>query len=875
MTGDGDKNITTKQYHCFISYRVATDADIAEKFCDKLQQLELLRERNFRIKVFFDKQSLQIGSNYESGFKGAVESSCLFLPIISKGLLDSIAKLEEGKVDPVLMEYELALKLYTQNNIDIIPLFIGESAVIDGDKVYKRFNEFDTQFPDYSSGSNPSGTIKGTMDAMFKLQGIFINPDELQDKLRIINEKFSNNIWPKYRSNWHKAEELGVEELFTCVQCGMSYLESQNGVGHCMYHEGSNGYRYTCCGEDVGKSRVVTNTVAPGTNAYGQPSMANPSATMQSQTVGTGCRRARHAREHHQRFPYEKFVEWAYHIIGYTDKRTEWDTITCYDYNLNESFEFSIGVCLKGSIRGSIYVKIGSVRTFFALFSKDKLKEIVDAPSDARKTVVEPLEGCIGSIEWLIDDNYEINGILFVGKTSSSAPCEHKYYFTFKPENNNPDFAEMVSHEVVQDGGFEEYGPEKDYDIPTDIYCKGPMLAVRETRQGQTDFKSVGNLAARVKLLDRVMVNVERSYNHGDMFYIPVSLISVSDKPITIVDVSAKWILRGAPDTKWSSSGPVKVKNAEFPFKLDASATQRLDLDVMVENEDKKKLGYNWFGISFTARDHPILILLTFEATTGETISQLYEFVNPRSPLSEKDKNDDHFIPIDNCNTYNRDALRIQYKNEKTYKFSLRFPGRSFEFTDDNLRSIVYKALKNNDSSSEMLNENSFIVHALIDPACKRVFALKATLSSETTSVVAYIPLRPYGNTKDKKSPDSSTSKDNLLKQIPSDYKVMDNTIGKYSEDTIPELPISVQPAAPAAIASDGSTTGGISTEALEKLLGDVESRLIKYLDDKFSKMDERLTSLEEKVTAVQSSGAGAASGSGENNSGRLKKWFK
>lgn len=41
-------HIGDKSYHIFISYRVASEGALAEKICDKLQQLEVEREPGLR-----------------------------------------------------------------------------------------------------------------------------------------------------------------------------------------------------------------------------------------------------------------------------------------------------------------------------------------------------------------------------------------------------------------------------------------------------------------------------------------------------------------------------------------------------------------------------------------------------------------------------------------------------------------------------------------------------------------------------------------------------------------------------------------------------------------------------------------------------------
>jgi TIR domain len=99
-----------KKTHVFISYRVASEAELAEKLCDKLQQHDIASEGNLRVRCFLDKQSLRAGEEWEQGFRLGLQESCLFIPLVSEqALRPLLAANYKGTQDNVLLEYEVSL----------------------------------------------------------------------------------------------------------------------------------------------------------------------------------------------------------------------------------------------------------------------------------------------------------------------------------------------------------------------------------------------------------------------------------------------------------------------------------------------------------------------------------------------------------------------------------------------------------------------------------------------------------------------------------------------------------------------------------------------------------------------------------------------
>lgn len=127
---------------------------------------------------------------------------------------------------------QTALRLREKQRIDILPVFVG--VVTSG--TYTRFGGFAIKFPDVRSKTCATATVRETMQQLFALQGLFLNPDDVMDKVKAIQRTFSYQVWPRYRAHWGRPEELGPERAFTCVQCRAEFTNSENGPGSCAFH---------------------------------------------------------------------------------------------------------------------------------------------------------------------------------------------------------------------------------------------------------------------------------------------------------------------------------------------------------------------------------------------------------------------------------------------------------------------------------------------------------------------------------------------------------------------------------------------------------------------------------------------------------------
>ena len=121
------------EYDCFISYRVSSDIDIAEKL--------YLYLRAEGITSFFDKRCLKDGEDWKTGFiNGLLKSRC-FISLISAGALApcrNIGVNHEHDNYMIEMQAALSVREFTENTQFIVPVFIGESS----GNVLKKFSDF-------------------------------------------------------------------------------------------------------------------------------------------------------------------------------------------------------------------------------------------------------------------------------------------------------------------------------------------------------------------------------------------------------------------------------------------------------------------------------------------------------------------------------------------------------------------------------------------------------------------------------------------------------------------------------------------------------------------------------------------------------------
>jgi hypothetical protein len=177
-------------FHGFVNYRVWCDRDVAEKLYYALKSKGSV--------MFWDKACLQDGAGWEAGFVQGLQKSSKFVALISEKGLDGIIDNAATSQDNVLKEYELAVDKLGEDSKYIVPVLVGEYVSVDGTEMLKKFSAFGglkgkgkggefRTWPDEYSMTCKTRTIKQTMEKLFSIQGIHLDPQEMEtavDRIR-------------------------------------------------------------------------------------------------------------------------------------------------------------------------------------------------------------------------------------------------------------------------------------------------------------------------------------------------------------------------------------------------------------------------------------------------------------------------------------------------------------------------------------------------------------------------------------------------------------------------------------------------------------------------------------------------------------------
>ena len=133
--------LVNKMNHVFISYRVASDRQLARRVYDLLTEM-MLEDTGQKLRVYLDQTRLEDGQRWDSGFMEGLANAWVFVPIVSVGSVSPMCSLgggseedgggggggEEDWTDNVLLEWTAALELHQRGRVKaVLPLLVGES----------------------------------------------------------------------------------------------------------------------------------------------------------------------------------------------------------------------------------------------------------------------------------------------------------------------------------------------------------------------------------------------------------------------------------------------------------------------------------------------------------------------------------------------------------------------------------------------------------------------------------------------------------------------------------------------------------------------------------------------------------------------------
>ena len=115
-------------YHVFLSYRWSEfDSKLIARLADAFS-LETLGAAGDRLHVFYDRQSLEAGREFDVGYMSAMLKARIICPLVTTNALAELGAFPE-RVDNVLCEWRLALFLYDREDVitkRIVPVFAGK-----------------------------------------------------------------------------------------------------------------------------------------------------------------------------------------------------------------------------------------------------------------------------------------------------------------------------------------------------------------------------------------------------------------------------------------------------------------------------------------------------------------------------------------------------------------------------------------------------------------------------------------------------------------------------------------------------------------------------------------------------------------------------
>ncbi|KAI9203940.1 uncharacterized protein BJ171DRAFT_568428 [Polychytrium aggregatum] len=774
-------SVETKEFHVFVSYRVKSEAALAEKLTDKCDgeglfaaaawTLDNVREQNVgqppvtlqlfslteaaqekrevRIKVFLDKQNLTAGELYQTQFLSSLKGSCLFLPLISEECLEPILRMQEGSLDNVLLEWETALALQQASRIEIIPILIGKA----GPTGYSRFSAFTLPFPAVPSGSCKTRTVADTIKRMFEIQGVFLDPSDVTDKLSIIVERLSKDIWPRFRNQWKDQSSLGPEPVFSCVQCGSDYVESQNGEGACRFHSGLAGYGgNSCCG-----------------------------------TTSTGCQRSKHTNRHHNRFKYEAFFSWVNALTSYTGSTETFCSVIASDWT-DDSGHIRIQC---GSITGElvehgkffVWITESFSTVFFLVFSERDIEQ-----SDIRYPIanIETARGYVARVTWVTNE-LKVTGVRLECSTPSlPCPFVSEVYFAW-PLSARDDTPVVSEVREISKPTFGEARPSKPYSIPASLE-KGPSMKLPRPRTARKfePWRDHGS-SIRLKIGD-----TRSTYDRAkrcDVYTVnSLTLINPGKEVIGILDVAAYWRVAdttidptlilgedGGDLAEWRQlegaqvAASVTSNQSALPCQVPARAALNLKVSSLVPcQKDAQNGNLSWSVRGWHLRHTPILIHLVVEDLEGFRSGIIVEFVcppvtfNPNlspSTLCSVAVNDmvewnQYRVQLKKYSSYENyeesvrsNAADIQYPGAQDTLFQLSAEGVTRGLSTGELRRYTLQAIAEGKQEVPIpSNTNRLSLFALVDHNTRSVYAVRVEVTTDSNQTIGFLALAPYGD---------------------------------------------------------------------------------------------------------------------------------
>eukprot|EP00298_Acanthocystis_sp_HF-20_P011242 c19296_g1_i2.p1 GENE.c19296_g1_i2~~c19296_g1_i2.p1 ORF type:complete len:823 (+),score=383.09 c19296_g1_i2:27-2471(+) len=811
---------TEKIHHIYICYRSSTDADIAEKICDKLQNHHVPNEPSLRIKCFFDKQDLK-GEVSENDYSVHIQQSCLFIPLITDSALTPIRNLKENEIDPMVQQIEFALNAHRTGEIVVIPFLIG--TVLNG--MYKQFSSFGGPWPQQMVSPISQTSIGSVISELFSLQGIFVDPNDILPKLDVTKEKLGSVIWPRYRGQWkdltqidQNREQLLLEtvgwraEPDRWIEVEMADYENNSAVIRASVG------KVTASNSEQGKLFVMVQ----GFEYVGLFSNVD-------------LERISH---NNQELFYERKLE-----------RPE---------NVSPAF-----VKLKWVRENPIVEGESEKKTVNQIIGI----EIVLKPSHSQSSQIERV--FFDAKEVKFNSKEVISDIVFKEKKpiKSNSTNQNESDFFYSPY-------EEVSDKILTKGKFLPNGDENIITAKSDFKTKG---------EGTIRIKQTGQVIAN-QVSRRSDDSFEISFNILNLIDEKnVCILELSAEWQYALDNGkneAKSWNKIQNENIFTLSGP-PFPLLLAPGAVSEKLTIRVF--IKAPGRENASSCFNW-SRSWLARLGPVNIRLTFEEKNGNISTHVFQFCNGEIPFSKKESKDKLFAFVDDLQKYERYALRCSFRTENLSDttnadqelFEVRVPGRCFTPKVSDLRYFAYQGLKSENNSEiewESSSEENFSWkgYMLVDKNCRRVYAVKFVLQTLHTMSISYLKLPLYGDITSETA-ELSYSQEVSPQSVLDGFNPSDNQDVIVVSEDVPKLQVIQNPTKRAFLYQDKVKQLENENNENKENKNKLESNLVKntednnvvnvvvnsndllvevknYVDKKFNELHLKLNDLEKKVS--------------------------
>ncbi|KAK3825763.1 MAG: hypothetical protein J3Q66DRAFT_277887 [Benniella sp.] len=546
----------------------------------------------------------------------------------------------------------------------------------------------------------------------------------------MLKETSTNAVAETIKALAAEAREAEAEQRLTCLQCDKEYRESANGPEACSFHKGTELIgSYTCCGKK------------------------------------STCSFSNHRSVHHCEYPYDKFYDYAFGIIGYTDTIERWAGVEETDMLTGDVQKGTVGQLLRWRTyhdrvtKPMMVIHIGRINYntpyFFHVFNAEDLKKANTKARDMGKTLIFRTtkdEDQYAMAEWTLDDDGVINGVKLSAKVSTSNTAT---VLLIPIDIQTVSLSGEVK--ALSKSAFKTYKPSEPYKFPEVrhvgyIQRSTPLRPVRE-------FKPRTKLPVAIIPQGKLLANTHGRYvrTNADKFQSTIRIFNksppASQNYVTLVSCKAEYRFVG--ENEYKEVEGLSLGDLKFPTSI--APTESLDIEVeavVLRTGAQAALMQTCWNWAMIALHRPVRLRLTFKDIEDEECVFIQEYVYHPSKLATKKDNDLLFLHIDDDLDGSRTVARVSKGSEGSDTI-INVNGTSYSAED--LDTVVFKAEKSGESEVDLgigreTNSCKWDAWALIDFSCRRVYGIKMRLmeglgrEKKTTATMGYAACPIYGD---------------------------------------------------------------------------------------------------------------------------------